>query len=70
MVDKISEKRGLSPISTVVELEMGYAADEFGRVLRGTFTGETSPYRCNDIKSHHWAIEQPGEVFDLVIDFK
>lgn len=55
---------------TVVELEMGYAVNEFGRVLSGVFTGETSPYRRKEIKSHHWAIEQPGEVFDLIIEIR
>mgnify|MGYP003858770059 CR=1 FL=1 len=30
---------------TLVEYEMGYAADEFGNVLNGPFSGEKSSYQ-------------------------
>ena len=42
----------------VIEFEMGYGADEFGSVLRGPFSGEKSPYRCESIAKHHWRISQ------------
>jgi hypothetical protein len=42
----------------VIEYEMGYAADEFGNVLQGQFSGEKSPYRCETIARHHWRISQ------------
>jgi len=42
----------------VIEYEMGYAADEFGNVLQGQFSGENSPYRCETIARHHWRISQ------------
>ena len=69
MMDKIPEKRVLSPISpiSVVELEMGYRDEEFGNTLCGLFTGEKSPYRCTEIEVNHWQIEQPGEILDLDI---
>lgn len=51
----------------VVEYEMGYGADEFGRVLTGPFSGEKSPYRCREIARHHWLIEKPGAAFELII---
>ncbi len=52
---------------TVVKYEMGYAADEFGKVLCGPFSGEKSAYRCMQIGRHHWSLEQPGKVFELAI---
>jgi hypothetical protein len=42
----------------VIEYEMGYAADEFGNVLQGPFSGEKSPYRCETIARHHWRMLQ------------
>jgi hypothetical protein len=56
-----------SSLSTIVEYEMGYAADEFGKVLCGPFSGEKSAYRCTQIVRHHWSLEQPGKVFELAI---
>jgi len=55
------------PDETLVEYEMGYAADEFGNVLNGTFSGDKSSYRCNEIGRHHWSVEQAGESFILAI---
>jgi hypothetical protein len=55
------------PDSTLVEYEMGYAADEFGKVLNGPFSGEKSPYQCSEIARHHWSLEQSGAAFELVI---
>ena len=54
-----------SSLSSVVEYEMGYGADEFGKVLCGPFSGEKSVYRCTQIARHHWLLEQPGTVFEL-----
>ena len=51
----------------VVEYEMGYGADEFGKVLNGQFSGEKSPYRCRELARHHWSVEQSGTDFDLSI---
>lgn len=53
---------------TVVEYEMGYGAGEFGKVLRGPFSGENSGYRCEEQNRHHWALKQPGMAFDLAIE--
>lgn len=55
------------PDETLVEYEMGYAADEFGNVLNGTFSGDKSGYRCKEIGRHHWALERAGESFELAI---
>ena len=55
------------PDSTLVEYEMGYGADEFGKVLNGAFSGEKSPYQCSEIARHRWSIEQPGVAFELAI---
>jgi len=46
---------------------MGYGADEFGKVLNGTFSGERSPYQCSEITRHHWSLEQSGSAFELAI---
>jgi len=54
-------------LSAMVEYEMGYAADEFGKVLRGPFSGDKSAYRCTQIERHHWSLEQPGKEFELSI---
>jgi hypothetical protein len=52
----------------IVEYEMGYGADEFGKVLRGPFSGEKSTYQCTEIAGHHWALRQPGKDFELAIE--
>jgi len=46
---------------------MGYGADEFGKVLNGTFTGDASGYRCSEIERHHWAIQSGTDAFELTI---
>jgi hypothetical protein len=55
------------PDSTLVEYEMGYGADEFGKVLNGAFSGEKSPYQSSEIVRHHWSLEQSGIAFELAI---
>jgi len=56
-----------SSLPTVVEYEMGYGADEFGKVLCGPFSGEKSVYRCTQMARYHWSIEQSGKAFELAI---
>ncbi len=46
---------------------MGYGADEFGKVLRGPFSGEKSAYRRDEVERHQWRLVQPGANFDLTI---
>lgn len=53
--------------ATVVEYEMGYGADEFGKVLQGPFSGDKSPFCCVETGRHHWAIEHADEGFKLTI---
>ena len=48
------------------EYEMGYAADEFGAVLNGPFSGDKSDYHCEAISSHYWRLEQ-SDLFELNI---
>ena len=55
------------PEAVVVDYEMGYGADEFGKVLQGSFSSEQSGLRCNEIKRHHWQITRPGTDLDLNI---
>jgi hypothetical protein len=54
-------------LSTLIEYEMGYAADEFGKVLNGAFSDEKSPYQCSEIERHHWSLQQSGTAFELAI---
>ena len=51
----------------IFEYEMGYAADEFGAVLNGPFSGDKSDYHCQEIAIHHWRITQPGQPLELSI---
>ena len=44
---------------------MGYRADEFGRVLQGSFSGEKSPYQCQTIGAYHWRISQTDAAFEV-----
>ena len=60
-------KTNPDPGSPVVEYEMGYGADEFGKVLNGAFSGENSPYECRELGRHHWSVEQPGAELELTI---
>jgi hypothetical protein len=61
-------KSNPDPGSPVVEYQMGYGADEFGKVLNGPFSGDTSPYECRELARHRWSVEQPGEALELTID--
>jgi len=57
-----------APKSGIIELEMGYAADEFGNVLSGAFTGDKSDYSCETVSRHHWRISQTDT--DLAIEIE
>ena len=58
---------GPAPESGIIEYEMGYGADEFGKVLCGAFTGEKSDYRCHTESVHRWRISQNGAALQLEI---
>jgi hypothetical protein len=55
------------PDATFIEYEMGYGADEFGKVLNGLFSGDKSSYHCLTTARHHWRIEQQDAEFQLDI---
>ena len=55
------------PGTRVVEYEMGYGADEFGKVLQGPFTGERSEFRSDEIGRHHWRVTLSEQTFAVVI---
>ena len=46
---------------------MGYRADEFSKVLTGTFTGEQSDYICETLSSHRWRITERGSELQIEI---
>ncbi|MCP3690338.1 MAG: hypothetical protein GY784_18195 [Gammaproteobacteria bacterium] len=50
-----------------VEYEMGYRADEFGKVLSGSFSGENSDYSCETLERHYWRISHRDAEFQVVI---
>jgi len=50
-----------------IEYEMGYGADEFGKVLNGNFTGERSDYSCETLSRHHWRITEQGSSLRIEI---
>lgn len=51
----------------LVEYEMGYGADEFGKVLLGPFTGK-SDFNAVEIGRHRWLISLVGSAFELEIE--
>ena len=54
--------------SREVEYEMGYAADEFGKVLLGPFTGARSDFNAAEIGRHRWLVSLVGSAFELEIE--
>jgi hypothetical protein len=52
----------------VIEYQMGYGADEFGKVLNGAFTGEQSRYTSETVARHHWRIQEAGSGLAIEID--
>ena len=51
----------------LVEYEMGYGADEFGKVLLGPFTGK-SDFNAVEIGRHRWLLSLVGSAFELEIE--
>lgn len=51
----------------IVEYEMGYGADEFGKVLLGPFSGERTGFNATVIERHHWLVSLDGAEFELAI---
>ena len=51
-----------------VEYEMGYGADEFGKVLLGPFSGERTDFNAVEIGRHRWLISLVGSAFELEIE--
>ena len=48
-----------------VEYEMGYGADEFGKVLGGPFVTRGSGYLLRETARHDWAITREDGAFEL-----
>ena len=59
-----------NPDSAVVEYEMGYGADEFGKVLRGPFSGERSEFVSTETGNHQWRVTLASPAFAVRIDAK
>ena len=53
--------------SSLVQYEMGYGADEFGKVLLGPFSGDRTDFNATEIARHHWRVSLDGSVFELEI---
>ncbi len=51
-----------------VEYEMGYAADEFGKVLLGSFTGDRTDFNAVETGRHRWLVTRVGSAFELEIE--
>lgn len=51
----------------LVEYEMGYGADEFGKVLLGPFTGK-SDFNAAEIGRYRWLLSLVGSAFELEIE--
>lgn len=50
-----------------VEYEMGFAADEFGNVLTGPFSGDGSDYQCETLAKHAWQVSQKNSDLKISI---
>ncbi len=55
------------PLPSLVEYEMGYGADEFGKVLLGPFSGQRSDFNASEIGRHHWMVSHHDKAFELEI---
>jgi len=53
--------------SRLVEYEMCYGADEFGKVLLGPFTGN-SDFNAAEIGRHRWLVSLVNSAFELEIE--
>jgi len=54
--------------NNLVEYEMGYAGDEFGKVLLGPFSGERSDFNAAEIGRHRWLVTLVNTAFELEIE--
>ena len=61
-------KTNPDPESPVVEYEMGYGADEFGKVLLGPFSGARSDFNCVEIGRHRWLVTLVGSALEVEIE--
>ena len=57
-----------NPDSPVVEYDMGYGADEFGKVLTGPFTGDLTDFESTELACHRWRVTLPGQSFSVQVD--
>lgn len=57
-----------NPDSPIVEYEMGYGADEFGKVLQGPFSGARTDFACTKLGSHRWRVSLAGRDFAVLIE--
>ncbi len=55
------------PLADLIEYEMGYGADEFGKVLLGPFSGERSAFDAIEIGRHHWRVSLEDSAFEIDI---
>lgn len=51
-----------------VEYEMGYGADEFGKVMLGPFTGNRTDFNAAEIGRHRWLVSLVDSAFELEIE--
>ena len=56
-----------NPDAAVVEYEMGYGADEFGKVLQGPFSGERSDFSSSEIGRHRWRVLLADQDFAVLV---
>ena len=59
-----------NPDSAVVDYEMGYAADEFGRVLLGPFSGERSDFASAELGRHRWRVTLDDQDFVALVEVR
>ena len=57
-----------NPDSPIVEYEMGYGADEFGKVLTGPFTGDRTEFESVSIARHRWRVLLPDQAFAVLVE--
>ena len=56
-----------NPESPVVEYEMGYLANEFGKVLQGPFSGDRTDFHSVELGPGRWRVTQGERDFGVVI---
>ena len=60
-------KTNPDPDSPIVKYEMGYGADEFGKVLLGPFSGARSDFDATETARHQWTVSHHDKAFELEI---